>query len=79
MLELGMQVIIVGVRFEVIGVMWCIDDDEQWIEYFLYNEWCGFFWLVEVDDGWSIVLVFQIWLDMLGVDGVMQGCVCLFM
>ena len=54
-----------GKPYTVLGLLQCIDDDEDesstWIEYLLFNEQAGFLWLVEQDAGWDRVQVLDTW------------------
>lgn len=54
-----------GKPYTVLGLLQCIDDDEDeastWIEYLLFNEQAGLLWLVEQDAGWDRVQVLDTW------------------
>ena len=56
-----------GKPYTVLGLLQCVDDDEDesstWIEYLLFNEQSGFIWLVEQDAGWDRVQVLDEWPD----------------
>lgn len=56
-----------GKPYAVLGLLQCIDDDEDeastWVEYLLFNEQAGFMWLVEQDAGWDRVQVLDVWPD----------------
>ncbi|SDD16174.1 protein of unknown function [Cupriavidus sp. YR651] len=54
-----------GKPYTVLGLLQCIDDDEDeastWVEYLLFNEEAGLLWLVEQDAGWDRVRVLDTW------------------
>ena len=56
-----------GKPYTVLGLVQCIDDDDEeastWVEYLLFNEQSGFIWLVEQDAGWDRVEVLDTWPD----------------
>lgn len=62
-LELGSVASIGGVKYRLIGLMRCRDEEDSWTEYLLFHASRGFLWLVESAQGWQRVTVLNSWPD----------------
>jgi hypothetical protein len=54
-LPIGQRGKLLGVEYDVIGMMARTDQDSKWSEFLIFNPWQGFRWLVTFEGHWSFV------------------------